>query len=409
VQAALYQDPLPAAGLVRVVAFAREAEFHTFAPERTIGIFALVRGEAILLLPGGLGEGERAVLAHELAHHLLTRRFARQPPWFSEGTACFAESVAASGPDAAGATAGGVPLDRLRQARAYRGSAAPVVLARRPLEPHEYGAAWALVHFLTNAHERRFRELQDRLERGGEPGAAFREIFPEWNPGSPDGAAALDRELEQYLRRGTFTYARLRLDRDRPEPVERPLSPPEVHTIRLLLPRAKDDAIAVGAEAVEALAEDRGHVVALERRAASRPDEARTLAERATAAHPEDVWAWMLLKTATEGAEREAALRKAVAVAPDQHVAVNSLAWFLVEAGRAEEALPLAQRAAALAAWNGYVLDTLAAALAAVGRCDDALSAPRRATESLPDQAPRRARADLVGRLAELERRCGGR
>jgi tetratricopeptide (TPR) repeat protein len=390
---------------VRVVAFARREEFEAFVPRGAAGLFVL-RDEPTVLLPPGLGARERAVVAHELAHHLLALRYQRLPPWFSEGTASYAETVG-TGEAGEAPTAGGVATDRARALFPYPGGAARVLLARRHLEPLEYSIAWALVHFLRNAQADRLRELEARFERADDPDAAFREVFPEWNPGTPDGARALDRALERYLTVGRYTYGVLRLDREHPEPLVRALSPSEVHTLRLVLPRSTPDAIADGAEIAEALAEDPGHVAALMRRAATRRDQARALAERATAAHPEDVWAWLLLKDATQGAEREAALRRALEVAPDHPAPLNSLAWFLAESGRAEEALPLAQRAARLAPWNGPLLDTLAAALDGTGRCGEALSVQRRAWDLLPHEAPTALRAALRARLADLERRCG--
>ena len=61
-----------------------------------------------------------------------------------------------------------------------------------------YAVAWALVHFLVNQRPQELGALQARFVRGQDPAAAWREVFPAWDPASADGPAALDRELGGY-------------------------------------------------------------------------------------------------------------------------------------------------------------------------------------------------------------------
>jgi tetratricopeptide (TPR) repeat protein len=86
-----------------------------------------------------------------------------------------------------------------------------------------------------------------------------------------------------------------------------------------------------------------------------------------------------------EGAEAEAAYRKAIALLPGDATAYNDLAWFLAQSGRGAEALPMATKAAYLAPWDPNVLDTYAACLFLVGRCSDALRWERRAIDFIPE------------------------
>lgn len=410
VQGALFRTPPPAQGLVRVVAFEREEEFRTFAPERAGAYYLRVRGEPTVVLPGGFGERERMVLAHELAHDLLARVFARQPRWFSEGIACFVESVGMSGPDSP-PTVGGIPRHHYQAVYPYHGGAGPLLLGKGPLaSAREYGLAWALVHFLSNARPSEFAALQTRFQSGRDPLDAWREVFPQWDPATAEGAKALDRELGKYLGTGKFGYRDLRLEKDHPEPAQRTLSASEVHALRLVLPRLAKapDPKAVAAELTEALAEDPGNVAALALLARGTPAEARVFGTRATEAHPEDVWAWLLLGGSGTAEQREAALRKAVEVGPEHAVALNELAWFLVETERAGEAIPFAARAVRLASWDHDVLDTAGAALHHVGRCTEALVVQRRAVDVMPEGTGARTRFAILSRLAKIEASCAG-
>ncbi|HPF36078.1 MAG TPA: fused MFS/spermidine synthase [Candidatus Krumholzibacteria bacterium] len=70
---------------------------------------------------------------------------------------------------------------------------------------------------------------------------------------------------------------------------------------------------------------------------------------------------------------------------PDDPSVLNALASLLTEAGRAAEALPLAERAAELRPRDGAVLDTLGWTLHVMGRTLDALAVMNRAAAALPD------------------------
>lgn len=412
----LFRTPPEPPGRLRVVAFRSEEEFRLFAPKHAAAYY-WARGShgPTIVMPGVFAEAQRIVVAHELTHHLTAQVFARQPRWFSEGLACLMETAGASGPDNT-PTLLGVPRHWMKLAFPYHGGAGEVLTATDLVDDtgRPYAVAWALVHFLLNRHPQEFGQLQARFARGQDPAVAWREVFPAWDPASEEGAKALDREIGAYLLRGKFGYADVRLPPAQPV-VERPMSAAEVHAVRFSLPLLnrgeKVERARIRAEIDEALAHDAGHVAALGLLAAEAPAEERLrLAERATAAHPEDARAWTLLADAlprAEEAPRIDALRRAVAADGTSFTALNDLAWALLEAGRSGEALPLARKAAGLAPWDAATLDTFAGVLEDLGQCADALAVQRRSVDVLPERADAQARAPYLTRLARLEGRCG--
>lgn len=410
----LFRTP-PETGVVRVVALADEDEYDLFAPgaSRTQVAHYTERrlsGPTIVMYGKG-ADLQRIIVAHEIAHHLIRRVFVRNPPWFSEGLACLMESVATVGTP----TVGGVPRHRLREVNPYFGEVARVLRARESLETsRDYAVAWALVHYLMNGRPREFGQIQQRFARGQDPAAAWREVFPQWDLGSDEAMAALDKEIGRHVTRGDFRYREVTLPPAQP-PSERPMTAAQAHDVRLSLPwlnrGAKVEAGKLEAEVEEALRHDPGAVLALALAAQRAPAEGVALAERATAAHPDDARAWLLLAGALPkeaGDRREAALRKAVAVDRSSALALNDLAWLLLEADRPGEALPLARRAVELAPGSAAVLDTLAGVAEASGDCAPALQIQRRAMEVLPEGLSEKGRAPYRERLARLEKGCGG-
>jgi tetratricopeptide (TPR) repeat protein len=139
----------------------------------------------------------------------------------------------------------------------------------------------------------------------------------------------------------------------------------------------------------------------------SRPEKL-VLAERATREHPADARAWLLLATAvTEPARTEAALRRAVDVDPLNAAARNALARYLLQSGKALDALPHANEAVRLAPWSPSSIDTLAAVAQALGRCPEALRLQRRAVENIRESDRAGQLKRYLDRLVSLEQSCG--
>jgi tetratricopeptide (TPR) repeat protein len=279
----------------------------------------------------------------------------------------------------------------------------------------EYGLAWALVHYLKNAQPAGFADLQGRFARGQDPEAAWREVFPQWDPARAGGLQALDDALGRYVAYGKFGYRDVILPEERPA-TSRPVGAAAAHAVRLeLLPwinRGKPlPPGAVEAEVAEALRHDPGHVTALRVRALREKDAAArlALAEQAVAAHPEDGRAWGFLGSALpEGdARRLEAYGRAAALLPEDGTALNNHAWNLLAAGRSGEALPLARAAVVLEPWSAFNLDTLASVLDDLGQCPAALPVQRRACDLLGEGYSAEDRKELEGRLAALEKQCG--
>jgi tetratricopeptide (TPR) repeat protein len=405
----LFRSPPPMPGKIRVVALRSNEEFDLFAPAGAEAFYdpSRVVGPTIVL-PGALAEAQRLVIAHELTHHVLSRAFARQPLWFSEGTAAFMETMGGIGVP----TLGGVPAWRYQSIFPYHGGIGPVLVAKDRLDDRQYGLAWALVHFLLNRQPREFGELQARFARGQDPAAAWREVFPLWDPAAPGGAERLDDEIGRYLASGKYGYKDVKLPPPTPAS-ERAMTASEVHAARLSLRwMNRGKPVREGArlaEAEEALAEDPANVPALHVVAHARPAQALASARRAVELRPDDARAWLFLSERLpqdDAAGREEALRRAAQADPESAIALNNLAWALLGAGRSGEALPLARKAATLAPWDSATLDTLAGVMADLGQCAEALQVQRRAIDVLPEAAPGQVRREYTERLEHLEQTC---
>ncbi len=119
----------------------------------------------------------------------------------------------------------------------------------------------------------------------------------------------------------------------------------------------------------------------------------------AVKSRPGDWRGWFALSEVAQGAEQEAASRKAAELNPQSAIALNQLAWVLATSGRAKEALAIANRALDLAPWDPNIVDTLAEVAVQMGKCAEALQLEKRAVAV--------GRSDsLRKRQAEVEQRC---
>ncbi|MGZ5444054.1 MAG: tetratricopeptide repeat protein [Thermoanaerobaculia bacterium] len=105
---------------------------------------------------------------------------------------------------------------------------------------------------------------------------------------------------------------------------------------------------------------------------------------------PRSLLAWTNLGNAEMRLGRpvaaEEAFRKALEIQPDAADTLNNLAWLLYEQNRVDEAEPLARKAVATKAPDGWTrLDTLARILAARGLCDEARETFRKAIAGVPE------------------------
>lgn len=406
----------PAPGRVEVIAFRTAAEYAPFAPDGADGYYLRSGGgPPRIVLAGTLRPDQRALLAHELAHHFLAGAFRRQPRWFAEGVAVSMESLGVDVPGRA-LTVGAPPEARLARARRSPVPARALLAwdgAAGERDVHDwYAASWLLVSYLSSTHADGFAELQRRLADGQAPDEAWRAALPELDPARPGALERLDDALAAYARRPHDAELREVTVPPAIGYFEQRIPAAEVHAIRLALwqhgPEKPADALR--AEVDETLAEDGAHPVALQYRAALSGEDPERLARAAVAAHPLDPRAWTFLAFSLPGPrqadEREDALRRAAELAPGNAAALHNLAAELLAQGRSGEALPVARRAAHLAPWSPPILAGFAAVLSDLGQCAAAVPVQQQAIDALPERAPSEARRALAGSLDAYARQC---
>jgi Flp pilus assembly protein TadD len=408
-QAGMFNRPVSVPERLEVVAFASLPEFAEVTHRADLyGYFSRdALGGKRMVLGGGLGSIQGAVVAHELTHLLPHHFLVRQPRWFSEGIATYYQTAAEKvGKRRRLGTLPGrslLPLSR---------GPLPVkqVLAWRKVEDEEaryYATSWLLVHYLMNARLADFAAYQRRLARMEEPQVAWNATFPEWSLEAPNASEALDELLRGHLHSTTWQFTEIEAPATAGRAVERILTPSEVHAITLDVGSKRPEAELL-AEAREALAEDPGHVRALEVLAARKPARAPALARRAVASHADDPQAWAFLAQATHspgaGARREEARRRAVELEPERPEWRVGLAMELLADGRAAEAEAEAGRAVRAAPWSWAALFIDGVALVSQGRCPEGVQALHRAVDVMaenltPQEVARNA--DAYDRLAQ--------
>jgi tetratricopeptide (TPR) repeat protein len=262
---------------------------------------------------------------------------------------------------------------------------------------------WLLYHWLWNYRSKEFSDYQKRLADSGDHELAWRKAFPDLDPATPESIERLEIALARYRTSGRFTAFKVDAEFDG-RFSEAKLSSSDLHLLllgsRRNWPSEKDRADAARRAIVdEALAEDPGSPAALAAQMGldDKVDPAKLRA--AAIARPGDWRGWMVSTKSGTEAEREADLRKAVQLNPDNAFAQNQLAWLLVSSNRAREALPIANRALDLAPWNASIIDTLAEVAARMGKCSEARQLEKRAlTIEQTDH--------MRARQAEIERTC---
>lgn len=417
---------------VTVFALADSGQFRDVFPRFAGALYSRSAAGSVIVLHGSPqswerrfganGEGKGSVLRHEMAHQLSAYFLSRQPRWLSEGLAEFLETVQLS-PDGHTATLGAPHLGSMAVLRSAGSVSIHQVFEWNRLAGYSeteqaglYASSWLLVHWLFNQNATAFTQFQLRLARGEEPDKAFAAAFPGLD------AEKLDPILLQYMQRGSYQEFTAEVPPVDMKMTTRPMSDADVHAGRGLLALvaaqmdkdgSKERFVLGMAEIKEALAKDPGNPSALFWLLPTLPLERRLpMARAAVSAHPETGLAWLLIHKAlgadsANDKEREEALRNAVARDPRVSLYANELAWFLVQRHRFEEAMPIARKAARLAAWNSNILDTYAAAAAGLGRCEEAIAAEQRALDFLPERwRGTEDEAKFRKRLAELQATC---
>ena len=267
------------------------------------------------------------------------------------------------------------------------------------------------MHYLVNRHPEALGDYFRRLGRAEDPMLAWKASFPKWDPALPEGLADLDAELDDYARHGKVQFRTLDLQVS-PKITERSFPSSELHALRaLLLPRGGERRLEVlRAEIDEAIAENPGAAfpVAVLARIDPKAD-LLPLARGAVEAHPEDWRSWSVLAGALPDdarTERLEARRKAIALAPDQPLALLELAAELTSAGVAREAAPHALRLVRIAPYSPVAHEMLAQVAMGLGQCADAVRSQQRALDTLPDATPTATRDAEERKLAAYQKAC---
>jgi tetratricopeptide (TPR) repeat protein len=433
IAAAWPRAALPAADRVEVTVFGNGLDFEHHFGRNIAGVFfhdvppfAVMYGHPDKWEHrGSLATPETtSILRHELVHHLAASIYRRQPRWFSEGLAQFLETVR-TGEDGKTVVIGAANLEAMQKYRSFRSLRVADALAwsgQLDAMPEAtvhglYGLSWVMVHWLFNEHPEQFDQLQGLLARGIDPDKAWKVIVPGLK------TADVDIAINQYVAHGNYKEYLAPFTEPRPPLEELPLTEADVHAERarvaMAAARSTSDRAGHQREAQEELATALkidpadANALVLRFRSAS-PSDRPAIARQLTQAHPEDGRGWLLLGLALQDGqadpqrevEREAALRKAVALRPEDPTALNDLARFHVQQGKAADAAPLVTRALQIAPYDPDMLNTAATVQSMLGRCSEAAASMARAIDALPEGASAQRRREFEGRLEHYRTRC---
>jgi Flp pilus assembly protein TadD len=425
---ALVGEQVEIPGRVRIVALRSPSQFKELSgSEPSAAYFAIGRfGEPLIVLPFDGIQAQPELVVHELAHHISSHLFPRQPHWFAEGLAYFVQTVVrfedtepATGTHLARGDrdpSGGVglmPRDFMAWLKQLQLVPVKELLEWRGREDRKstgryHLSSWLLYHWLWNNRSKEFSQYQTRLSEAEDPAAAWRTALPEFDPDKLGALGKLDNELESYSRSARYTFYKVKA-RAEAAFMDAPLPPADVHILLLDASKARSSEALIRAELEEALRDDAAQPVALAWRAEIDRASSAAALRKSTTARPRDWRAWLLLglslTEAVDKTEHEAALRKAVELNPDTAAAQNALAWTLAKDGRSKEALAFANRAVDLAPWDPKAIDTLALVAANLGKCAQALVLQRRAVDLLQTQDS--TAEEMRKTLRGYEGRCG--
>jgi hypothetical protein len=421
-------------GHIRVIVPASRGVFLEIAGDWTAAFYT--RGpyaDPVVLAPIDVFTNDPETVAHELAHAISFYVFPEQRHWFTEGLAEFVQTLAARqgqantaalgshivrGGISGGGMVGGVPAG---YAYFLRDTSVDVPAAQLlawngvedPATPGRFHASsWVLYHWLWNERSKALAAFQRQLSDGVGWNEAWLSSFPDLNPANPEQMHALDAALLDYRRRGRFVMGKIDAKAE-VKTTEQPVSAADMRLWLLRLrqqwPQKKEEKLSIERTQLEkARLEDPKNPAVLLALASLdgkiKPEAARAAAEGA----PQDFRGWFTLgNVSADPKEKEAALRKAVALGKECPACNNNLAWELLQSGRAKEALPFANRALDLAPWSSAAVDTLAEIALQLGQCPQALQLQRRAAGMQANDGHPKDKVEA--RLNNVQQRCAGK
>lgn len=442
VLAALFKQPPQLPDRIHLVAFRTDRELWEFTGDEGrnsyLATFALLveerSADPFLAVAPAWGKNRSSYLGdltHAITWHVSSHLFPGQPDWYRVGLATYMETLAFD--DHGGRhVVGTLPPEIVAPPWEVTDTLAITLAGGSP----RYGdvglrsPGWMLVRWLSEARPTEYLAFLKKISAGGGGTSAWIEVFPHWNPQSPEQMALLEAELKAFYATGKLRYREVTAS-VAPTWKTRPLATSEVHELRIRIRRdsmvlratmdgdirwnegtAQDKAVALtarlaaetAAEAAEALAEDPLHPVAL-RLAAGEKAIDQTKARASAEAYPSDWRAWLLLGDAQKGSDVEGAkgaYRKAAELGRGEPTALLGVATGYLDMGDPVAALPVAREAARLAPFSDEALAVLAVSAARTGACPEALVTARR----LRGRLPSRKDANLVGLLEQVTSRC---
>jgi hypothetical protein len=449
-----FEQPRTAIDPAMVVIFRDTNELHRFLPPLLGGAFAThaLSGDPesprFVIAQGKLTEETRSNFFHELTHDLFDLNFGVAPTWLAEGWAEYYGSVRIEGDqirvgaplqhitftdgpsfqrfrNASGVVYIAIPVGRVPSATdlihmtkeaLYAGDTAEQPSDESALRSlTNYVGSWALLHMLLDGpepYQKRFQAFADLARSGKSVESAFAQAFADVPP------RRFDADFRAYL--GTKQIGVWRMPYVRPTralaPKERYLNDAEVHLLWAQLTPWRGPRAALAERELNAAEEAapnwpdatyyRGLFSYVQRDFGA----AETRIQAALKSSPDDprfLFGLLSLRYAQkrEGAKNDdRILDVALRLARSARTAVefNDAAEALRSFSRSAEALPLAERAVALAPLEPYALDTLANVLFDLGRVRDAVEVQTRAVSFMNEQTA--ARGELEQHLARYKK-----
>lgn len=388
-----------------VVEMMNERELQEFVSDKIEGVTTTDRfGDRLIVAGDGAGLLDSEVMKHELAHALLYGFLRTNPRWVQEGIAGYLEAVTVDR-DKGKAVRGKMSGHRLNALRGYRyewldWSASVMGLNAEVNDGNGYAyetLACSLVHWLAVSHPEGFRAFLSRLSSGEGMWTAFAAAFPDLDEEAIHGA------MTKYLVGREFHKDTVDVPPWSGTVAVRKLPPAEVHALRAQLYESTyresrvDHAADFRRELAAAKALDPANPLAL---SLSKDPDARLATEK----HPDDYRSWLLWFETHQ--DDHQAIRKAVALAPDNAYALALLAETEQDEGKPKEAIEHAERATRNR--PGFLsLVVLSAIYDKNGRCSDALAAQQQALDGMGARAEKKWPEGFGAQLASLRARCG--
>lgn len=406
---------------VRIVALRDREELWEFTSRNLGGFMAEIDGAPFVAFPFDEAWSwvvKRNTPLHELTHVFTAALYPGAPAWYSEGMACYFETAEVEwlSPkvvvgrlrqdlDVTVRESGRLSLDELWHWP--NPVTSPVKTTLR-----YYASAWLWIHFLRNKHRAELRDFEARLGRGEVARAAFVQAFSHSSP------ETLQQDLGTYMNRildvETFSPPLA------PEPsASRLLSDADYFGVRAVLaaygirgtdPTWRRERVEREASAASSLDPLQPDALVLQVQWASSPQERVERARDCTQRRPDLAQCWLALAGSTapggDPRERDEALDKARALAPEDPAIVAALALRASARGQRDEALRFSLEAVRASPWSATSWLSRARALRGAGQCEEAREAWSRAAERQGEISSALGSRELGAEARALDEAC---